>query len=316
MPEVVSGEGWSISQDKQGLHRLGLRGPWSDSQKRALQEQPWQRVSLQAVEWEDYTPLLPFKSRLQRLSVFDGPAGVKGLDELIDLTDLDLLQARLSAVPRLERLERLAWLEIYWKKGISAQVFSLPNLQHLLVASLALDDLRSAANPSAVTWLEFREGSLKTLAGLQAFEALDHLCLANIRALGDVSALESCKALSYLEIDGCPKLEDVSVVAGARSLRTLKLGSLKRAAPFLSSAWFEGLVHLEELLVDVETRSLQLDHLIALRQLRLAALRLPADVALDARTVETRLQEAGRREVQVQLNRFKTHSLLVVRASP
>lgn len=161
MPEVGSGDGWSIAQDRQGLHKLGLRGPWSDSIDRALREAAWDRVSLQAVEWNDYTPLLPFRERLQRLAVFDGPSKVAGLDQLDQLTDLDLLQARLSAAPQLELLGKLARLEIFWKKGIAPAVLSLPELRHLLIAAFPWDDLTVVEKPS-VAWLELREGSIRS----------------------------------------------------------------------------------------------------------------------------------------------------------
>lgn len=312
MPEIESGDGWSFAPDKQGHRRLGLRGPWTEQTAKAVRDLPWDRISLQAVEWPDYTPLLPFKDRLLRLSVFDGPAKVDGLDELTRISELELLRARLSSAPRLERLEQLSSLEIYWKKGISPAVLALPGLRNALVASLPFDDLRVAGPRSAVARLELREGSLKSLAGLEAFSDLRHLCLVNIRALADISQIATCAGLEYLELDGCPKLEELTPATVLPTLRTLKLGSLKRARPLPSSDWLARMPALEEALVDVDMLGFDPQHLVGLRQLRLAALRLAPGVLASPQPVLEALRQGGRPQAEVELNHFKTHSLLVV----
>lgn len=203
---------------------LRLFGQWSSETDKAVSLDNWDMLSLFAVDWSTFEPLLAYKKKIKRLHVSGagGPESSKGLDELTDLEELDLDDFPNPAVD-FRKLSKLRKLKVLWDRSRKTCNLANPNLESLQIDSFGDKDLTVLSELSKLVYLDIRQGSLQSLSGIAKLHSLKSLYLIRLRNFGDISDLEACGGLETLDCRHLPKLYEVEAIRKLSKLRTLEL---------------------------------------------------------------------------------------------
>jgi len=125
-----------------------------------------------------------------------------------------------ALIPKLRHL-RAGWS----KQLILPQADS--RLEHLFLRGFCppSGDLASLPPFEHLRSLEFVQGKLRSLNGIEKLQALTNISLAYLRTLSNIDALTRT-SVQRIELECCPKITSLEVLEGCKSLQSLRLSRL------------------------------------------------------------------------------------------
>lgn len=188
-----------LGSDSAGRLLLSLSGDCKDEMASVLQEGAWDVLGLLGVDWPDYSPLIPYASRIKHLRVPFGPDSSRGLEQL---EALEILESTDILRPPVDfrKLELLTELSAIWD-GKRPQHYAVPGLRRLTLGSVGGSDLQWLPNDSMLEYLELRGGRLRSLDGIGQLRHLSELRVRELNWCNNVLSVASLSNLTWLLLD-------------------------------------------------------------------------------------------------------------------
>ncbi len=204
--------GKAITGNRQnGDKFLRLIGEWTPDFDRHLAAGDWDLLSLFGADISSFEPLLPYADKIKRLDVSSGIESSKGFEALTHLEDHDL-QDYPKPAPDFRVLPKLRKLKILWDSSRKTTNLINPQLESLSVTGYGDRDLLALQPLSKLSYLDLRQGSLRSLSGINALRNLTQLSLIRLRNFEDLEALTHCDKIRHLETSHLPNLLNVDAI--------------------------------------------------------------------------------------------------------
>lgn len=166
------------------------------------------------------------------------------LDPLASLSALKYLQIGESREPLdLHYFPHLVELRLEWHAGI--QWAELPALRSLYLRGYepSSKDISELPLFPQLEELEFNQGNLQAMTGIDRFRALLRLHLYNLRGLENVGSLCGTR-LEFLHIESCKRIQDLETLSCLTEVIALRINDCGRVA---SLQFIERMARLQEL---------------------------------------------------------------------
>lgn len=270
--------------------KLILKGGWSPEAREHLLSGRYRSLVLGPGLWTDLTPLVAAEGKVTNLVVGSEQVDWKALSELQWLEMLEI-GGWFNTDLNFSAFCRLRYLKTYWNPGYGDDIFTLPNLEVLILRGWSGSNgppLSRLKNLRYVELLECKKMASLGLVG--AVPSLRGLLVYGAAKLVDIEGVRSLGALEYLEFDGCKGISNYAPIAGAGRLEDLTIAA---SANIASLDWLGALVNLRRFAFGTGTRVSDgnLLPLLDLPQLRVCRFNKSSDYNLTPGELEKRLLE-------------------------
>jgi len=245
----------NLTQDENGHKMLILKGEWNRNVEKALEKGDWEKLVLFGVEWEDYSCLVPYRSKITWLEVAGGPTSDQYIDKLEFLKRLKLGE-ELESATDFRSLSHLERLEVALPSKFPMSNLTSPNLKDLRVVGVTEETLESLKSLKFLEKFEAHKGKLKSLLGIESLTSIQSLTLSNFRNLESIAGVKELKGLKYIDFESLTKLQDIEEIKELKELKKLAIDIKK--AKINSSAFFGEFKSIEEIQSDVLIEEVQL----------------------------------------------------------
>lgn len=122
------------------------------------------------------------------------------------------------------KLIELDRLFLRWRPK-SDDIFSLKNLTHLNIVNYPDFDLSSLSKMIKLKSIKLVSRNLRSLTGLENFQALKSVDLFQCTKLENIKAIQSCKSIESIHIESCKKIPNISPIKSQIELKHLSLNN-------------------------------------------------------------------------------------------
>ena len=255
---MINDSDYFIDETEERIGRcLVLKSNWSDRFLRIIDEENISTLRLSSsMGWADSDISFVANlstTRLNGIEIYNwNIRDVTPLQELKEIRYIGL-QCDFVRAPDFSTFEKLTELFLFWKSK-AVTIFECSRLEILNVVnfpSVNLLELRQMVN---LKQLQITSRKLESLRGIEQFNSLEIIDLAECPRLESLLGLESCKNLERVELDNCKRIEDVGGLGGLTRLKEVLLidcGKLKSLQPLadlqsLKSLNFAGDTYIED----------------------------------------------------------------------
>lgn len=238
---------------------------WSAEVEHAISKNDFDRLNIGNGQWTDFDFLGKYANLLARLRISSPVDSFRGIEKLINLRELELDDAP-SPPLDLTVFEQLEKCYLYWHKRYSPKFFALPKLVGVTLSHYTEKDCNDIAQAKNLVHLDLRQGSVRSLHGIEHLHNLKKLSLAYLRNLEDVSSVASLSQLEEIHIEKCPKVLDVEFIRDFHHLRKLHIDC--GSPGFADLQWMSKLDDLVTVLIALPVQSVDWNIVFALPNLQ------------------------------------------------
>lgn len=248
-----------------GTRVLSIQEGWSTEAAAAIAAGDFDYLSINQGDLGNFDFLGEFANRIKRLRVVSPSESYQGLEKLTGLVEIDLEEV-LNPPLDLLVFKELERCYLHWHKKYSKDFFALQRLTEATLSNYTCKDCTDISQARKLVRLDLRKGSAESLKGIERLSELQHLSLAYMRNLQDVSSASALQQLEVLHIEKCPKVLDVDFIRDLPNLKKLFIDC--GSDGYADLKWMAKLDALIAVLIAVPVQSVDWNIIFALPSLQ------------------------------------------------
>lgn len=285
---------------RDGRRKLVFYGQFEPEFVQELRKDKIDDIIFSSGIWSDLRWVADSGVHVSRIIINEPFESYRGLEQINGLRELSI-QGTLKGVDVTE-LRELSSLEVDWSRALGGKLSSLP-LQSLTLTSYCRENADEFGRISSLKKLDLRRGTIQTLAGLEQCHSLEHLELALLTKLRDISAIGALSCLKVLKIEKCSKIDDFTALVRLRNLEYLHIEG--GSQEISDDSIFRQMTMIKQIMIDLPIKHVDWRRLLCLQKLEKFTIAVFPDQVINAEELAAIIVDSGRQIINFKVGGTK-----------